>query len=217
MTVANSERPFVVESLKTASLRSSLPFLALLYSMFFLSKEEQFTLIPAALLSTFYVGDLFFRKRDTGLRSIPFIKIFLIAFVWTVVTVWFPLTMSYDHPSLEYIVVSFERFFFIMAITIPFDIRDLGIDSKGLRTIPQILGEKKAKWLSIFFLLGAATFSGVLFYLKIYGIQLTIGAVLFYILTLILIAGSGKGKSDYYYSFWIEGTMLAWGALLLFY
>ena len=44
-------------------------------------------------------------------------------------------------------------FFFILAITIPFDIRDLEADGQQeLKTIPMLLGEKNSLKLSYFFL-----------------------------------------------------------------
>ena len=46
-----------------------------------------------------------------------------------------------------------SRFFFILAITIPFDIRDLEADGQQeLKTIPMLLGEKNSLKLSYFFL-----------------------------------------------------------------
>ena len=42
-----------------------------------------------------------------------------------------------------------ERFLFVFAITIPFDIRDMEIDIKeGLKTIPVIMGKKKAMMIA---------------------------------------------------------------------
>ena len=54
----------------------------------------------------------------------------------------------------------FERFLFIMAITIPFDIRDLKIDNQvGLKTIPSILGIKKSKMIAYFLLILMSAFA----------------------------------------------------------
>ena len=41
---------------------------------------------------------------------------------------------------------------FLIAVTIPFDVRDLPFDSKTLKTIPQIIGEKNSIRLSLFLL-----------------------------------------------------------------
>ena len=45
------------------------------------------------------------------------------------------------------------RMFFIIAITIPFDIRDVEYDKKKTYTIPMLVGDKMAKKIAVFFLL----------------------------------------------------------------
>src|SRR5690554_8135853 len=47
-------------------------------------------------------------------------------------------------------------FFFILAATVPFDIRDLVYDGKHKSTIPQILGVKGAKTIALLFLILSA-------------------------------------------------------------
>ncbi|MDB5263627.1 MAG: hypothetical protein JWQ14_2910 [Adhaeribacter sp.] len=84
------------------------------------------------------------------LRHIPLLKIFLIAYVWTCVTVWLPL-LAYNQAifSEEVWPVFLRRFLFILAITIIFDIRDVERDrATGTVTLPGTVGVKNARYLA---------------------------------------------------------------------
>jgi len=215
MTTEFSEKPFVVESLNQAILRSAIPFVAIIVSIFHFTLNEILMLAPAGMISMLYVGDLFFKKENTGLRSIPFVKIFLIALVWSIVTVGLPLANHLDQISFLDFVLFMERFFFILAITIPFDIRDLGIDNRGLRTIPQLLGVKKAKLLSWLFLLCSVVCSVILWQASLYTQVLFYVLIPFYLGVGALLYGVNQDRNDLYFSFWIEGAMLVLGLILL--
>lgn len=110
-------------------------------------KEVLLILAPIAVLTLFYSTPISKRAEATlRLRQIPFLKIFLISFVWSVATALLPIiesqkTFNYTHIS----VILLERFLFIFAITVPFDIRDMSADkSAGLKTLPLLIGEKKS-------------------------------------------------------------------------
>ena len=110
------------------------------------------------------------------LRDVPGLKIFLIAFVWAYVTEGLPALIN-GEPL--YFLALFERFLFIFAITIPFDIRDLNYDASHLATIPQYFGVNNAKWMALF-----AIFSSelILFYRFFFINDLNlIGAIAIYI------------------------------------
>ncbi|MBC7615578.1 MAG: hypothetical protein H7202_05880, partial [Pedobacter sp.] len=87
-----------------------------------------------------------------------------------------------------------------------FDIRDLFQDKLyALKTIPVILGEKKA-WIFCQALLGAYLILLILFAktinLEVIGLALTI------LITGWLIFKSGLKKNEYYYFFFLDGTMI---------
>jgi 4-hydroxybenzoate polyprenyltransferase len=80
------------------------------------------------------------------LKQISALKILLIAFTWSAVTVFVPLLQSgSDFTIREMSLIFAERFAFIFAIAIPFDIRDMKADMEaGIKTIPITFGEKNA-------------------------------------------------------------------------
>lgn len=100
-------------------------------------------MLPCALALAYVFRIIPGKPRPQALREIPGLKIFLIAFTWSVVCGVFPASFAHD-PGAGIMLFAFERFFFILAITVPFDVRDLRYDDSRMRTIPQILGVQKS-------------------------------------------------------------------------
>ncbi|HLV23489.1 MAG TPA: hypothetical protein VKY36_01755 [Moheibacter sp.] len=138
-----------------------------------------------------------------GLRAIPFLKLFLIAFVWAGSSIG--LLLMVHHDVFHYKLLFLSVFLFVIGITIPFDIRDSSSDEKELKTIPQVIGTKNARILAMLSLV----LSAVCFYLEFLTFNyLLISWWLTIIVSLGLAAGSSAKKSDAYYSFWLEGCSL---------
>ena len=120
------------------------------------NKEVLITFAPIAMVTLFYSIPVSRNRRHLfRLREIPYLKIFIIAIVWSTSTILLPIVQSTETFSQTHILLMLtERFFFILSITIPFDIRDLEADrQQELRTIPILLGEKISLRLSYLFLL----------------------------------------------------------------
>lgn len=100
-----------------------------------------------------------------------------------------------------------KRFLFIGALTVPFDIRDLFDDRKvGLKTIPVVLGEKKAYLFCQVLLAGYIV---LLFLFRQHGFNLDFFALtLTVILTGWLIFKSAWQKDEYYYFFYMDGVLI---------
>ena len=145
----------LIISITMISVLCLLP-LGLLY----LSIEAKLLMIFTAVLALGYnIPFLTLNHQKIGLRNIPGIKLFLIALIWSVSCVLLPV-VELEHnyqiniSTAETLLLVAKRFMFIAAITIPFDIRDLFQDKLyALKTIPVILGEKKA-YIFCQFLLG---------------------------------------------------------------
>lgn len=119
-------------------------------------KEVLLTLAPLAAIALFYSTPVWhFGKRLFRLREIPYVKIFLIALVWSGATVLLPVIHTgkpWDNIQITLFLA--ERFFFVLAITVPFDIRDLDADQKaGLKTLPMLFRKSNPliiSYLSLF-------------------------------------------------------------------
>lgn len=138
-----------------------------------------------------------------GLRAVPFLKLFLIAFVWAGSSIGLLLVVHHD--VFHYKLLFLSVFLFVIGITIPFDIRDSDSDEKELKTIPQVIGTQKAKILAI----SSLILSGICFYLEFRDFTIPVISWLITILiSLGLVAGSSIQKKDSYYSFWLEACSI---------
>lgn len=104
---------------------------------------------PVILPALLYVLPL--RGTDggsLGLRRIPALKSFLVAWVWAAGTV----LLAADHPDAMVWLLVVVFFCFYLAIAIAFDARDILVDPPGLRTVPQLVGPKLARALALLLL-----------------------------------------------------------------
>jgi 4-hydroxybenzoate polyprenyltransferase len=170
-------------------------------AFFMLSSRTWLLLLPVALVAVLYVLPLTGGRR---LREIGLWKIFLISGVWGWVTVVLPAIQLEVQPDWKSVLqLALERSLFVLTITIPFDVRDLGTDAlKGVRTLPSILGWQRALVLAL----------GVMaLFTVMVSVRLGSGALghLPAILTAsALILFTRPSRPDMYYSFWLDGTMM---------
>lgn len=160
------------------------------------------------------VGVLYAMKihpKSLALRDIPYAKIYLIAAQWALVSVYWPYMRIADSTDFP-IGLGLSIFFFILAATVPFDIRDLVYDGKHKSTIPQIFGVKGAKGIALVFA-GLSALSLYLFF------PIVIHLWLFYICYLvlaILIVGSRTDRQEMYYSGIIDGWIIVYALVIYF-
>jgi 4-hydroxybenzoate polyprenyltransferase len=180
--------------------------------LLYLSIEAQLLMIFTGALALGYnIPFLTLNNHKIGLRNIPGIKLFLIALVWSISCVLLPIIeLEHDYQinisTAETLLLVAKRFLFIAAITIPFDIRDLFQDKLyELKTIPVMLGERKAYIFCQFLL------AGYLALLLLFNQNINadvIGLTLTILLTGWLIFKSNIKKNEYYYFFYLDGTMI---------
>jgi 4-hydroxybenzoate polyprenyltransferase len=184
---------------------------------FLAKKEVLFALAPIALITVFYSIPIFGNKLNIfRLRDIPYIKIFLISFVWSASTIFLPIIQSSLSFAKSHIIIMLaERFLFVFAITIPFDIRDLEADKQaGIKTIPLIFDKSKSLALSnilllIFFLIS-------FFHYQVQGSWFIIYALgLSALITFMFLKMKTFRNLTYYYYGILDGTILLQGLLVL--
>jgi len=155
------------------------------------------------------------------MREITYLKVFTVALGWTLITVVVPL-LEYVHTiSTEaLLIIILRRFLFIYAITIPFEIRDMERERRfGNISLPMLYGVKRMKIVGLIIMLLFCLLSAVhekyfLFDLagrKTFFIPLMISAIA---AAWLIIFASDK-KSNWYFKFWTDGTMILQFLLLL--
>ena len=193
-------------------MKSTLAFGLLLSggSVWFLNEAIWFLIVPLGLVAFAYTIPIVRKEANKiRIREIGLWKIFLIASVWAGMTAILPAVNLYGFKQVFELgswQLAFGRFLFILAITIPFDIRDVANDAnKGVRTIPSVIGWKLSVLAShvllvafillIWFRLGAHH-------------PFFVGYAISTAITTVLVAIASPKRSDFYCSFWLEGTML---------
>jgi hypothetical protein len=162
----------------------------------------------AYALPIYKKGDKWLRLRD-----VPGVKIFLIAIVWSLVTEGFPALLSEGSLSVLPLV---ERFLFVFAITIPFDIRDLRFDDYDLATIPQYFGVRKARWLGVGALLVAELILAYRFFFRNeFNLLGALAIYLTYEFSAFLVYKSHPQLKERFVTLGVEGMSILMG--LLFY
>jgi 4-hydroxybenzoate polyprenyltransferase len=113
-------------------------------------------LVPLTALAIGYSWPVLpWRGRWRAIREVPLLKVFLIAGVWSAVTVGLP-ALALHQPLASALGLLAQRFCLVTALAIVFDIRDYSRDqAAGLRTFPTVLGVAGAKAISLSFLAGA--------------------------------------------------------------
>ncbi|MBC7383338.1 MAG: UbiA family prenyltransferase [Bacteroidia bacterium] len=212
----NEKHHWVKEHLILFYIVVALSAIGFIISLFLAQKAVLIALAPIGLLTLFYSFPVvkFFR-----LREVPGLKVFMIAFIWSALTVLLPLIHTpISFSKVQGTIILIERFLFILAITIPFDIRDMEGDKQyGLKTIPLLIGEQK----SITF----ANSSIVLFviistihYLKTGSTGILFAFIISAFSTLLFLNNKKIRLLPYYHYGILDGTMLLQGLLVyLFY
>ena len=187
---------------------TALSAVATIYYSLSISYNSLRLLLPLVVIVFMYqLPLLYWKGRWWRLREIPGIKIFLIALVWSFVSVGLLVEEHQIGWTTDVWLLFVHRLCFVFAITIPFDIRDLKYDSLQLKTIPKVFGEEKARYiayaaLGIYELLVIAQF--------IFGEMICINDLIALLctsaVTAYLLIKSTSDKGEYHFAFLVEGT-----------
>jgi len=200
-----SRNLWLIENKLILYLLTLIGFFGTVISFLFLPNQIWILLIIPSLFSVFYVVPV--NKNKQSFRDLPFLKIYLIAFSWVFVSVVIPLVMNSVSWNLS-LGVLFEKLFFVIALTIPFDIRDMSIDNPIKRTIPQILGVKKSIYLAISFLILSSGVVLWLFQEHFYTFESMIALLLSYIISIIVVLQTNLKRKEIFYTGIIDGLFI---------
>jgi 4-hydroxybenzoate polyprenyltransferase len=212
----NDKLKWAKEHLNTFVALILLSFGGLVVVLFFVKTEILYLLVLLAILSFLYSFSFPGKhKSNFRLLKIPGMKTFLIAFVWTGATVLIPVLSedkSFDH--LQIILLFAERFTFIFAIAIPFDIRDMETDAQAsLSTIPLVFGEKNAMNISNVALL--LSLSIAIFHYLDMKMAFILPAYILSILTVFIFTNTKAIKNlAFYHHGILDGSILLHGLLI---
>ena len=178
---------------------SALAGIGFLFSFYFLQHSAQQLILLSGLFVLIY----------PFLRNVGWIKLFLVSFAVTFITVYIPFQATVYLPREFYISI-IQRFFILISLLIPFEIMDSKSDDKSLNTLPQLFGIESTKLFGILLVIPFI----ILEFLKLHPsyLVLPIG-----IIAVTLINFTELKRNKYYTSFWVETVPIFWWILLFLY
>ncbi len=176
----------------------------------FINLESTLFLLHLGLISTLYnVPEKTNRRFHLPFRSIPVLKVFLIAYVWASISSFLPAIIAKGQMlTSQTLLVFTAHLLFIISITLPFDIRDFRKDHKNkLITVPHLIGIFPTKLLAVAFLIGFTTI--------IIHITQEWYVFLLCLPTAVLIYYSSSKNKKYYFTFLLDGTIILYFITIL--
>lgn len=199
--------------LKAIQIFSFLCFVALAYYTFKLKTETIFYFLGLGLITFLYAIPFLPKKifvEAGNLRAIGGLKIYVIAFVWTCVTVLIPLWNENYVLDNDMVIEFVQRFLYVVIATLPFEIRDMKYDSLKLATIPQKIGVYKTKVIGVLLIILVFLLE---FFKDEFYVNKTIILSVICVLLLLFLLLCTKNQKHYYSSFWVEGIPILWAIL----
>lgn len=180
-----------------------------IYILMQMERQEVLLMLPPGIIAFLYVAPIF--KSKKRLRDYSYIKIFLIAISFSLLCTFNPL--FYEGILIDRVLLfTIISFSFVLGITIPFDIRDFSLDQADhVPTLVTAAGIEKSRFISIAMLVSSATVFFVLSGFNVPSIAFSISCITGIILSWF----ASLERSDYYYSFFMDG-LLALPLLLYF-
>lgn len=202
--IAKWHHQSLLPNLKLIQLFSLISFLAMLYFLWQLPAALWGWIIFTGVLTLFYAVPVL--PNGKNLRNTAGVKIGIIALVWAVTTVIFPIVNSNVSYDTTVLFLFLQRLLFVFVLILPFEIRDLTNDDISLGTIPQRVGIKNTKIVGILLLIIVAVLE--------FFIQQTTGireaSYIIFGLTGLLLYFSNPHRSRYYTAFWVEAIPIVW-------
>ena len=129
--------------------------------------------------------------------------------MWAIVSVILPISLVGRGWGMTEILMFLEKIFFIFALTIPFDIRDMGWDAEtGVKTIPLSIGSEKAKRLASYAIIASFLIVCVLSYFNVYTLNQYIVLSISLILSEYLIHKTQTNESNLFFYGFVDGQLL---------
>ena len=197
--------------LKTIQVFSFFCFIAMCYFLWQLNNYIIGAVVLFGCITFLYAIPLLpnriFVDQKKKLRSISGLKIYIIALVWSGVTVILPLLSDQFELYDDILLTMLQRFIFVILLMLPFEIRDLKYDSIKLATIPQRIGIKKTKQIGLVL---AIVILALEFFKDSISQHHMISLSMILVVTLIFLKYARKDQKAYYSSFWVESIPIIW-------
>ena len=175
---------------------SFISLLSMLYFFILMQSKLQLEFLKIGFLVLMY----------PFLRKYFFLKMFIVSFCITYITVYIPI-FSKNIDLVDCWILIIRRFLIVVCLLIPSEIVDIKSDSKSLFTLPQKIGIIRTKILGYFLLFGFLL-------LEFFGLSLIANTSIGIIIA-IFIFFSNENRPKAYTNFWVESIPIFWWFLML--
>lgn len=192
----------------------------LIYFAFYLTIKELIGLGLAGVLSMGYaIPCIPFRRKWGSIREIPYMKVWVIALAWIMSTSIVPLIDIVNLYSVDdrwsTILFFLQQGAFIVALTIPFDVRDLKTDYPHQRTLPMVFGVSRSIKMAQNAMILAFVFAFFNYLIGFFGFPEMMVQLGISILGVFLVRRGNVHQRPLYYSILLDGMIILQGAALL--
>lgn len=202
--------------LKLVQIFSLFCFVLMCYYAFQLEVKTLIIILVFGLITFLYaipfLPSKFFYDSHKNLRNISGLKVYIIALVWSGVTVLLPLIDNNIALNLDVLSTALQRFILVVVLMFPFEIRDLNYDNLKLATIPQQIGIKNTKVIGILLMM-------VFFFLEFFKDEINaysiIALLITMFITMLLLIFANRNQGRYYSAFWVELVPILWLVLMM--
>jgi 4-hydroxybenzoate polyprenyltransferase len=187
----------------------------IIYSLLNFKPGHMLILLIFGTIALLYSFPLLPFKNKKRIKDFGLLKIITLALLWTLVTVWFPVS-DQNISGLSFKLIFLRRFIFIFIICLLFDIRDTEVDRKeNITTLAVKHGVKRSYKICYVLLLVFAVIS-IIQFIHLNEVLYLAAMLISSIATVFTIEFSKKNNSDYIYLACIDGMMLLQAVLVIF-
>ena len=175
------------------------------FQLFHLSEEIWIALFILGAITGLYALPVL--PKHKNFRSFSGLKILIVATVWAGTTVLLPVISRKIGLTWDVWVESVQRIFLVLALLVPFEIRDLKYDDAELKTLPQRLGVNRTKIIGV---LWTFSFLSLSFVMEDEPMLVLYSKLVLAFVLVILILRTPVDQGRYYASFWVEALPIFW-------
>ncbi len=160
-----------------------------------------------------------FRGERYSIRQVPYMKLWVIVLAWVMSTAMVPLIDIVDLNSgddrLSTLFFILQQASFIVALTIPFDVRDLSTDLPLQKTLPMVLGVDRSIKFAQQAMLAAFLFAFFNYLIGFFAFPQMLVQLGISVLGYFVVARGKTPRNALYYSIVLDGMILLQGAAVL--
>jgi 4-hydroxybenzoate polyprenyltransferase len=211
----DSDRYFwSIRHLNTHLILNIIGAAGVLTGLFHLKTANLVVLAVIAGITILYSFPLLPFRKKKRLKDFGLLKILTLSYVWTLITVWFP-AVTMTAVTTGFRLVFLQRFLFMFALCLAFDIRDMDSDSRShIRTIPVALGRRNSYVIIYASLVLFLVFSVLHFRYTLHFMQFN-AMIVSALATYFVVEYSRTRNTDMVYLFCVDGMMLLQALLVM--